>query len=110
ILWRADSYARLASLCLQDREALHGLLSGGRVDALTGCLTHIALLHELQREIARSDRHGRPLSCAFIDVDRFKRVNDRYGHTHGSRVLANIASVLSVEVRRQDTLGRYGGD
>jgi diguanylate cyclase (GGDEF)-like protein len=67
-------------------------------------------MHELQREIARSDRHGRRLSCGFIDLDRFKRVNDRYGHLHGSQVLANIATVLRAGVRREDTIGRYGGD
>jgi diguanylate cyclase (GGDEF)-like protein len=110
ILWLAESYARLASLCLQDRDALDGLLSGGRVDGLTGCLTQVAFLDELRREIGRSTRHMRPLSCSFIDLDHFKRVNDRYGHLHGSRVLASIGSVLRAGIRSEDTLGRYGGD
>jgi diguanylate cyclase (GGDEF)-like protein len=109
-LWLAESYARLASLCLQDREALEGLLSGGRIDGLTGCLTQAAFLQELSREIARSARHDRPLSCSFIDIDHFKRVNDRYGHLHGSRVLASIAAVLRAGIRSEDTVGRYGGD
>jgi diguanylate cyclase (GGDEF)-like protein len=109
-LWLAESYARLASLCLQDRDALDGLLSGGRLDGLTGCLTQAAFLDELRREIGRSTRHTRPLSCSFIDLDHFKRVNDRYGHLHGSRVLASIASVLRAGIRSEDTLGRYGGD
>jgi len=107
-LWFAESYARLASLCLQDRDALDCLLS--RVDGLTGCLTQAAFLDELRREIGRSTRHQRPLSCSFIDLDHFKRVNDRYGHLHGSRVLAGIASVLRAGIRSEDTLGRYGGD
>jgi diguanylate cyclase (GGDEF)-like protein len=110
MLWLAESYARVASLCLHDPDALDGLLSGGRVDGLTGCLTHAAFLYELRREIARSQRHGRPLSCAFIDLDRFKRVNDRYGHLHGSRVLASIGAILRAGIRSEDTLGRYGGD
>ncbi|HWF34615.1 MAG TPA: GGDEF domain-containing protein [Solirubrobacteraceae bacterium] len=109
-LWLAESYARLASLCLHDQGALDGLLSGGRLDGLTGCLTQAAFLQELERELARSERHRRPLSCSFIDLDRFKRVNDRYGHLHGSRVLANIGAVLRAEIRGEDTLGRYGGD
>jgi diguanylate cyclase (GGDEF)-like protein len=109
-LWLAESYARLASLCLHDPEALDGLLSGGRMDGLTGCLTQVAFLQELRRELARSHRHGRPLSCSFIDLDHFKRVNDRYGHLHGSRVLASIAAVLRAGIRNEDTLGRYGGD
>ncbi|HEY5317656.1 MAG TPA: hypothetical protein VIJ20_06730 [Solirubrobacteraceae bacterium] len=57
-LWLAESYARLAALCLQDRDALDGLLSGGRLDGLTRCLTQAAFLQELRRELARSERHG----------------------------------------------------
>ncbi len=105
-----ESYARLASLCLSDRETLDGLLSGGRDDGLTGCLTHAAFLLELDREGGRADRHGAAVSCCFIDLDRFKRVNDRYGHLHGSRVLADIASLLRARIRSEDTLARYGGD
>ncbi|MDQ6775503.1 MAG: GGDEF domain-containing protein [Actinomycetota bacterium] len=109
-LWLAESYARLAALCMQDPEALAGLLSGDRRDGLTGCLTQAAFLQELRRELTRSHRYGRPLSCCFIDLDDFKRVNDRYGHLHGSRVLARIATVLGAGIRNEDTLGRYGGD
>jgi diguanylate cyclase (GGDEF)-like protein len=110
MLWLAESYARLASLCLEDRDALDALLSGGRVDGLTGALTQTAFLAELRREVARCERHGRRVSCSFIDLDDFKRVNDRYGHLHGSRVLASIARVLRAGIRTEDTLGRYGGD
>jgi diguanylate cyclase (GGDEF)-like protein len=109
-LWLAESYARIASLCLHDHEALDGLLSAGQVDGLTGCLSHAAFLHELGREISRCERHGRQLSLAFIDLDSFGRVNDRYGHLHGSRVLASLGTVLRSGLRGEDTLGRYGGD
>jgi diguanylate cyclase (GGDEF)-like protein len=109
-LWLAESYARIASLCLHDREALDGLLSAGQVDGLTGCLSPAAFRYELDREISRSERHGRQLSLAFIDFDRFGRVNDRYGHLHGSRVLASLCAVLRSGLRGKDTLGRYGGD
>ncbi len=109
-LWRVETYARLASLCLSDRETLDGLLSGGRDDGLTGCLTHAAFLVELVREIGRATRHDAEVSCCFIDLDRFKHVNDRYGHLHGSRVLADIANLLRAGIRSEDTLARYGGD
>jgi diguanylate cyclase (GGDEF)-like protein len=109
-VWLAESYARVASLCLQDHDAFDGLLSAGRVDGLTGCLSQAAFLHELSREVSRSERHGRQLSLAFIDLDRFKRVNDRYGHLHGSRVLASLGAILRSAMRGEDTLGRYGGD
>jgi diguanylate cyclase (GGDEF)-like protein len=109
-LWLIERYAYLSELCIQDGDALETLLSGGHVDGLTGCVTQAEFLRELRREIARSDRHKLPLSCAFIDLDSFKRVNDRYGHLHGSRLLATVASVLRAEIRSEDTIGRYGGD
>jgi diguanylate cyclase (GGDEF)-like protein len=109
-LWVVESYARLASLCLHDAAALDGLLAAGRFDALTGCLNHTAIRAELEREIARSDRHRRALSCCFVDLDRFKLVNDSYGHPEGSRVLASVATILRDGVRSADTVGRYGGD
>jgi diguanylate cyclase (GGDEF)-like protein len=109
-LWLAESYARLAALCLQDREALHGLIADRRLDGLTGCLTQVAFVHELRREVARTWRHNLRVSCASIDLDGFKRINDRHGHLRGSRVLANLAKILRTEIRSEDTIGRYGGD
>ena len=109
-LWVIESYARLASLCLHDRGALGGLLAAARLDGLTGCLNHAAIRTELEREIERCTRHQRTVSCCFVDLDRFKQINDRYGHVHGSRVLADIAAILRAGVRSGDTVGRYGGD
>jgi diguanylate cyclase (GGDEF)-like protein len=109
-LWVVESYARLASLCLHDAGALGGLLAAGRRDGLTGCLSYAAIRSELEREIGRCARHGRQVACCFIDLDRFKQVNDRHGHPHGSRVLAEVASALRAGVRIGDSVGRYGGD
>ncbi len=50
------------------------------------------------------------MSCCFIDLDRFKQVNERFGHLHGSRVLANVAGALESGMREGDRLGRFGGD
>ena len=109
-LWVVESYARLVSLCLQDVDALDGLLAAGRFDALTACLNHTAIRNELEREIERSARHRRDLSCCFVDLDRFKLVNDGHGHLEGNRVLAAVAAILRAGVRSADTVGRYGGD
>jgi len=108
--WVVESYARLASLCLHDADALDGLLAAGRFDALTGCLNHAEIRTELEREIGRSARHRRDLSCCFVDLDRFKLVNDGYGHPEGSRVLAEVAAILRTGLRSADSVGRYGGD
>ena len=110
ILWMLESCARLTSLCLLDRGALDGLLAGTQRDALTGCLNYAAIRHEAIREIRRSDRHGLSVSCCFIDLDGFRRVNGRYGHLHGNQVLESVAAALRSAVRSEDTLGRYGGD
>jgi diguanylate cyclase (GGDEF)-like protein len=109
-LWRLESYARLAALCLHERGTLDGLLATARLDGLTGCLNYAAIRAELDREIRRSERHGRPMSCCFIDLDHFKGVNDRHGHLYGNRVLAQVATALREGVRVGDTIGRYGGD
>jgi diguanylate cyclase (GGDEF)-like protein len=98
------------ALHLHDREALDRLLTGSHVDGLTGCLTQSAFAQELHREVRRSARHNLRTSCCFIDLDRFKRINDRHGHLQGSRVLADVATLLHEGVRCEDTLGRYGGD
>lgn len=110
VLWTVASYARLASLCLHDAGALDGLLAAARRDSLTGCLNHAAICQEFAREIRRCTRSGRSVSCCFIDLDRFKQLNDERGHLQGSRVLANVATSLHAGLRHGDTLGRYGGD
>ena len=110
MLWQIESYARLASLCLHEQGTLDGLLATARLDSLTGCLNYAAIRAELDREISRSERHGRPMACCFIDLDHFKHVNDRHGHLSGNRVLAQVAAALRDGVRIGDTIGRYGGD
>ena len=100
----------MASMCLHDAGTLDGLLAAARLDALTGCLNYAATHAELEREIRRCARHRRAMTCCFIDLDRFKLVNDRHGHPQGSRVLAEVAAALRAGVRVGDSVGRYGGD
>ncbi len=79
-------------------------------DGLTGCLTYESTIHELTREINRSERGGSRLSCCFVDLDEFKLVNDRHGHVRGNQVLTAAAGILRDGVRNCDVVGRYGGD
>lgn len=110
-LWQVEGYARLASPCRHEAGMLDGLLAVARRDGLTGCLDYAAVRAELDREIQRSERHGRTMSCCcFIDLDDFKHVNDCHGHLYGNQVLAEVAAVLRHGVRSGDTVGRYGGD
>lgn len=79
-------------------------------DALTGVANRRALTQELTRMLARADREGRTVLVAFIDLDGFKAINDRYGHEVGDRFLVHIASGLQHGIRAGDFLARYGGD
>ena len=81
-----------------------------RVDSLTGLANRRAFDEALTVEIARAEREGLPMSVALVDVDGLKRVNDRYGHLEGDRVLGQVARVLEREVRRNDRCFRWGGD
>ena len=108
--WLASCYASLFALFLESPESLGGLLALATRDPLTGCLTYQSTLHELDREINRSGRGGLDLSCCFIDLNDFKRVNDHHGHLRGNTVLAQAARTIREGVRSCDSVGRYGGD
>jgi diguanylate cyclase (GGDEF)-like protein len=79
-------------------------------DALTGVMSRRAFNEQADREIARADRYGSPLSCALIDADHFKAINDTYGHGVGDLVLKHLAAVCSKELRTSDCIGRIGGE
>lgn len=79
-------------------------------DPLTGLFNRRTLMEGLRNEIARAGRYGRPLSLMLFDLDRFKRVNDTYGHVTGDMVLQAFARMLSGELRHPDVVGRYGGE
>jgi diguanylate cyclase (GGDEF)-like protein len=104
------SYAAMLGLWVDDSEALVGLLRAAHRDGLTGCLTYPALLHQLEDELRRASRTRQPLSCLFIDLDGFKRVNDSDGHLAGNRVLRTVADAIRGRIRSTDTLARFGGD
>jgi diguanylate cyclase (GGDEF)-like protein len=79
-------------------------------DELTGLANRRRLMAELERELRRSDRHGHPFAILMLDVDRFKRFNDTWGHPAGDAVLKRLANTLRECVRDVDTLARYGGE
>jgi diguanylate cyclase (GGDEF)-like protein len=81
-----------------------------RTDALTGLLNRRALLDEFERESARSARDGSELCMLLMDLDHFKQVNDRCGHSAGDAALCSVAQVLRTSLRRGDLVGRLGGE
>ena len=81
-----------------------------RTDALTGLLNRRAFSEHLYREFSRSNRHGTPLSCAMLDLDLFKRINDEIGHAAGDSVLMAVTEILKTQIRVSDFLCRIGGE
>ena len=79
-------------------------------DGLTGLLNHATLMAELEHAVEYARRHGESFAFLMIDVDHFKRVNDRYGHIAGDQVLLHVARVFQTTARASDLIGRYGGE
>lgn len=95
--------ARVRLLLIEGRAA-------ARIDGLTGIANGFAFGQAAQAELFRSRRSRRPFTVACIDVDNFKRVNDRAGHHEGDRVLYVVAQTLRECVREVDAVARIGGD
>ncbi|MDJ0764185.1 MAG: GGDEF domain-containing protein [Myxococcota bacterium] len=79
-------------------------------DGLTGAANKRYFDEEIDREVCRFLRYGRPLSLLMMDIDHFKNINDQYGHLAGDRVLSQLGLLISTNVRREDTFSRYGGE
>ena len=80
------------------------------LDPLTGTNTRMTMEKELVREQQRMRRSGRPCSIAIADIDRFKSVNDTYGHQAGDRVLARVTRIIEDTLRPYDSIYRFGGE
>jgi len=81
-----------------------------RHDPLTGVYNRYSLDELLDQEVKRSQRYNHPIDLLMVDVNRFKEINDRFGHQLGDRVLQKVAQLLTEQVRETDIVARYGGD
>lgn len=91
---------------LQYRDALMASLT----DPLTGAGNRVALSNTLEREIGLARRHKHPLSIMVMDIDKFKSINDRFGHSAGDQILKKIVVELKKNNRNTDLTYRYGGE
>jgi diguanylate cyclase (GGDEF)-like protein len=105
-----SAIADLATFACHNAETYEEVQHAARTDALTGLLNHGAMQVRVREEIARARRDGTPLTCAIIDLDDFKRVNDVRGHQAGDELLRRVASTLQQQLRPYDQVARYGGD
>ena len=102
-------------LYLRGQEArLHRALSLSEAladrDALCPVFNRRAFVREISREMALSRRHGSSLCLLYIDLDRFKLVNDRFGHATGDKALKSVCKLINSNIRETDIVGRLGGD
>jgi diguanylate cyclase (GGDEF)-like protein len=108
-LVRDELVARVRA-ALRSKMVRDDLIKNAGLDPLTGLLNRRELDARTAVAIAHADRYGRELSCAMIDIDHFKAVNDRHGHTVGDAVLRETAIRIGDSCRLSDTIGRYGGE
>ena len=101
-----DKWARLRQ-ARADREELERLAN---FDPLTGLYNRQAILGKLHELINRAKRYKEDFSLSMLDIDHFKKVNDRYGHLIGDDVLEKIAALIRRNIRDTDIAGRYGGE
>jgi diguanylate cyclase (GGDEF)-like protein len=107
LLWML---ARVSENLLTREYSNEGLIHFAFTDHLTGLKTRGYFEQQLELEIKRSERKGESFSLLMLDIDRFKPVNDTYGHHVGDRVLRKVAEVLTTDMREVDTVARYGGE
>jgi two-component system, cell cycle response regulator len=101
---------RMLELQANLNEARQELLFRATHDHLTGIFNRRAIFESLEREIARTAREPSCLTIGMIDIDKFKEINDHYGHQVGDEVLIAFTRRLQSNLRQYDYLGRYGGD
>ncbi len=105
-----EQLALKVSICLSNVTAHEKLKWFAWRDPLTGLLNRRVMEKVLQREYKRAVRYKSPLTLAFLDLDDFKAVNDKYGHDRGDELLRYVANILEELTRESDVVARYAGD
>ncbi|HKV44424.1 MAG TPA: diguanylate cyclase [bacterium] len=105
-----EAFVFLAALAILRAQRDEGLSRLALTDGLTGLANHRALWDALEREVARARRSASPVSVAIVEVDKFKQVNDGFGHLQGDQVLKLVADAMRKTSRAMDLVARSGGD
>ncbi|MFO1436324.1 MAG: EAL domain-containing protein [Gammaproteobacteria bacterium] len=103
-------YVDIAADITQDKRAEEQIKQLAYYDALTGVPNRVLLQDRAKRELAQAHRAGTEIALFFVDLDRFKNINDSLGHVMGDRLLQELANRLRATVRDTDTVCRLGGD
>jgi diguanylate cyclase (GGDEF)-like protein len=100
----------VAAVCIENAVNRARLLRAGITDFLTGWHNRRYLQQRLKEELARAQRRAGSIACLMIDIDRFKSINDGYGHLAGDNALKEVAHRVESQIRSMDTAARFGGD
>ncbi len=104
------AFSQLAAVALQQANLKLMLEKMASIDHTTGLLNRRAFTEIIHREYAQSKRSGHPFSMLLMDLDRFKLINDNYGHETGDKILCGISEISRSTLRSCDWMGRWGGE
>ena len=104
------AFSQLATVALDQANLKIKLEEMASIDLTTKLLNRRALTEIIHREYAQAKRTGNPFSMLLIDLDRFKLINDNYGHEMGDKILGGISEILKDTLRSSDWIGRWGGE
>lgn len=107
---RVENFVVIISDITEQKAAESKLLTLANFDSLTGLPNRALLLDRIDRGLEHAKRHGKSMAVFFVDLDKFKQVNDSLGHKAGDELLINIAKRLENKLRKEDTVARLGGD
>lgn len=110
LIARVETHVRLMRTHRRSQQLMNRLRFLVDTDPLTGLNNRRAFQRTLKQELARAKRNGRSMAVLLIDVDRFKSINDRFGHPVGDEVLVALAEALTSGARNYDTVARLGGE
>lgn len=111
--WAAIFFRYLAQYLvhpIKNAQLIESLRQQTMTDHLTQAFNRTALEHDLEQEIARSVREKTPFTVVMLDIDHFKKINDRYGHQAGDQVLVELSNHIRNKIRDADSFYRYGGE
>ena len=100
----------IISVCIENSINQEKYIHLSLVDMLTRAKNRRYFFQSLAKEIARASRSFAPISCLFIDIDHFKKINDIHGHLVGDRALRIVSEAIIPQLRKSDTLARFGGE
>jgi diguanylate cyclase (GGDEF)-like protein len=110
VIIRLALFAVVTYLLVALRKSMRLLAESSQVDNMTGAVSTSFFYATLEKELDRLNRYGRPLTLAYVDLDGFKAVNDRFGHLEGDKVLRMVAECAQSRLRKTDVVARLGGD